>query len=445
MKLISCTLLLSTLLTSTNANKVYRQQFTVNDKNTSICPPWFLYNNATKQCICGDDLGGVVHCESEYKSVYLLQCHCMTYDDQFRVTVGKCFTNCVLRTSDVSFQMYLKVPSDIEMLNEAMCGERWNRTGRLCGACKPGYYPLVYSYEVKCVECEHSGIGNWLKYVCSAFLPLTIFFLFILGFGISATSPKLEAFILYAQIVTTPANIRIVLEWFDSGKYPTYFAYICHLLSSLYSVWNLDFFRTLLPQNCVKISTLKLLALDYIIAAYPIVLIIITYFLVDLYDRQFFPVVWLTKPFKRCGQFVGSTINLKSSILNAFSTFLILSYGKFLTVSFDLLVFTRVYAPDGKMIRNVLYYDASIEYFGKEHLPYGILAITVTILFIVLPLVFTFIHPLKCFKGITGKWPALRICLDTFQGYYKDGTDGTRDCRFFSSLFFIIRISLFVT
>ena len=137
-------------------------------------------------------------------------------------------------------------------------------------------------------------------------------------------------------------------------------------------------------------------------------------------------------------------MNIKSSILNGFGTFLLLSYGKFLTVSFDLLIYTRGYALNGKAGSYVLFYDATIEYFGRDHLPYAILAIVITLLFNILPLLFALLHPLRCFRGCTAKWPALRICLDSYQGYYKDGTEGTRDCRFFSGLYLLIRITLFV-
>ena len=32
--------------------------------------------------------------------------------------------------------------------------------------------------------------------------------------------------------------------------------------------------------------------------------------------------------------------------------------------------------------------------------------------------------------------------MDTFQGWYKDGREGTRDCRFTSGFYFLLRISL---
>ena len=411
-------------------------------KNTSLCPPWFLYDNATGQCVCGDELNGVLSCDDEENKVYMTACHCMTIDNELGITVGNCFINCVLRESNRSFQMYLRIPSNVNQLNELMCGERWNRTGRLCGECKDGHYPLVYSYDMRCVNCTNAGVGNWLKYITSAFLPLTVFFVFVLVSGISATSPQLEAFILVGQVLSTPANIRIILEALDSNNYPTSNA-VCRLIFAVYGIWNLDFFRTLLPHNCLKISTLQVLALDYVIAVYPLVLILVTYTVVDLYDRKLFLLVCITRPFKYCLKSVNSSITIKSSILSTFVTFLLLTYGKFLTVSFDLLDFTKVYSPCGKAVGTVLFYDASIKYFGHKHFPYGILAITVTFFFNIGPLIFTLIHPLKCFNSHLGKWPALRICLDSFQGYYKDGTDGTRDCRFFSSLYLIIRILLF--
>ena len=184
-----------------------------------------------------------------------------------------------------------------------------------------------------------------------------------------------------------------------------------------------------------------MLALDYVIAVYPLFLIVLTYIVIDLHDRQFCPLVWVGKTFRHCHK---PAVSIKSSILHTFGTFQLLSYSKFITVSFDLLIFTKSYSPSGKVASTVLFYDASIEYFSKEHLPYAILAITIIIIFNIISLMFMLLHPVKCFKGHIGRWPALRIRLDSFQGYYKDGTEGTRDCRFFSSLYLIIRLFLFV-
>ena len=230
----------------------------------------------------------------------LIECYCMTYDKQLGVVVGSCSTNCVVRSSDLSFQIYFNnIPPEVNNLNEMMCGKRWNRNGRLHGKCKDGYYPLVYSYNMSCTNCTHKDEYNWAMYICSAFIPLTIFFVFVLAFGISASSPQLEAFIIFAQIITAPANVRMILEVLDSGTYPASLN-ICRIIAALYGVWNLNFFRTLLPENCLKLSTLQALALDYVIAVYPLIHIVFTYVMIYLYDRRCFLLVWVTKPFKNC-------------------------------------------------------------------------------------------------------------------------------------------------
>ncbi len=52
-----------------------------------------------------------------------------------------------------------------------------------------------------------------------------------------------------------------------------------------------------------------------------------------------------------------------------------------LNVTVDILVFTEMYVlkPNSKEydIKHVLYYDATVEFFGQEHLPYAILALFV--------------------------------------------------------------------
>ena len=416
------------------------------NSNASLCPSWFMIDNKTGQCVCGNDLGGIITCNGN--QAFMINCYCMTHDEQMGTMVGGCLTNCILnkKSMNVSFATYYQVPVDPLQLNEALCGNRWNRSGRLCGKCKDGYYPLVYSYDMKCVECTDTSLKyNWLKFIVAAFGPLTVFFVFLLSFGISTTTPPLDAFVLFAQSITIPTNVRLGLELIDSENNDhSFFQILSRLIAMLYGIWNLDFFRTVLPPICLKLSILQTLALDYVIAFYPLTLIAITYALIELHDRKFCLLVWLWKPFKSCSSSFSATFNVKVSIIKVFVSFLLLSYVKLLSVSFDLLVFVKAYNPNGKVIGKYLYFDATTDYFGKEHLPYGIVALIVVIVFILLPLVLILFHPLKCLAGHVGKWPALRISLDSLQGYYKDGTDGGRDYRYFISLSIFARIILFL-
>ena len=201
----------------------------------------------------------------------------------------------------------------------------------------------------------------------------------------------------------------------------------------MHGVWNLDFFRTVLPPTCLDISTLQALTLDYAIALYPLVLVMLTYFLIELHDSDCVLIVWIFRPFHKCA-------TVKSSVVIVFSTFLRLSYAKLISVSFDLLVPVWAYDKIGQSVGVYLYCDATIEYFGKDHLPYALLASFVLVVFIVAPIILLIIYPLRCCSFLR-KWSALQVFLDTYQGY-KDGTNGTLDCRWFSCVYLLVRLLL---
>ena len=157
--------------------------------------------------------------------------------------------------------------------------------------------------------------------------------------------------------------------------------------------------------------------------------------------------MWLWKPFHYCFTRFRRQWDIKTSLIDSFATFLLLSYVKFLSVSVDLLVPTTVYNIHGEPLPKMyLYYDGSTEYFGREHLPFGIIALLVFLVFNLLPTLLICIYPCECFQRCLNKLGLrcgkLHILMDSFQGCYKDGTNGTRDCRYFAGLYLWLRIVL---
>ena len=201
--------------------------------------------------------------------MYVLDSYRMTYDEQYQeVIVGASLYG--IATQDDNYDIYHLVPMNKSQLNEAMCGQ-FNRTGRLCGECKEGYSPLVYSYKLNCRQCpEPESKYNTLKFVGVAFVPLTIFYMMVVLLKFNANSPAMHGFILYAQLISTPFIVRVlVANKYDQGS-------AIKVLATLYGIWNLDFFCTIYPDMCLKITTLQVLALDYTIAFYPLLLILFT-------------------------------------------------------------------------------------------------------------------------------------------------------------------------
>ena len=406
------------------------------------CPTWFFPDPSSNgSCRCGDDIHDTVRCNNSTKEAAILDCYCMTYNKSTGPVVGAClyyFLNPKLKE-----QLYYSLPSDITKLNNIMCGHL-NREGQLCGKCKENYSIPVYSYDLKCVQCSTSPF-NWVKYILVAFLPLTVFFVLVVSCRLSATSPKLLAFVFFSQAITIGANVRVVLAGLDGYPLP---ASLVKILFTLYGIWNLDFFRTLLPHICVSVNTLQTLALDYGIAVYPLFFLVVTYVLIEVNTYNFRVINFMCRPFHRCANCLRNQWDVRTSIVDAFATFLLLSYLKLLSVTYDLLVPTHVYNINGSSLGVYLYYDATIEYFGSEHLPYGVLAVLVLLVFIIFPLLLLLLYPMRCFQRCLSccgvRWHALPIFIDAFQGCYKDGTNGTRDCRYFAAAFLFARILAFI-
>ena len=412
------------------------------------CYPWMYHNKTSGVCECSDIPYRAVLCDPTISRTYILDCYCMTYNEkQNKTELGRCLSGCGHKTDNV----YYELPQNTSDLNAYTCG-LGNRDSPLCGKCKSGYSPLVYSYEMTCMNCTGMTY-NWIKYIAVAYIPLTIFFFFVVIVGFNGASPLARGLITVCQGLVSPINMRAYLAVVENKS--SYEPYI-RAIGSIYGFCNLDFFRTVLPSICINISPLQALVLDYAIAFYPLFLVLLTAILIRLHSRDVYVIVKLWKPFHKLFHlFKQDWSQLEGSVVQAFATFFLLSYLKILNVTADLLVCSEKYTlPLGKQsysVEYVLYYDASIEYFRGEHLYYGIAAIFVGVFVVIFPLVFLVIYPMSWFQKCLNCLKVQRQSIDTFvncyQGHYKDGTNGTRDLRFFSIQFFlgqIVLVAIFV-
>ena len=92
----------------------------------------------------------------------------------------------------------------------------------------------------------------------------------------------------------------------------------------------------------------------------------------------------------------------------------------------------------------MVHYDASVGYLSAAHLPFVLLAICVLCVFVFLPALVLLLYPTRAFQRSLGccrvRWLALHAFADTFNGYYKNGTEGTRDYRYFAGLYLTLRV-----
>ena len=358
-----------------------------------------------------------------------------------QLLVGSCQYTCRRKGNGYFFDITVNKSSQI---NEFMCS-RYKRQGQLCGSCVTGYAPPVYSYFLSCVNCTDS---NWAKYTAVSLLPVTAFFVFAITFRFSATSPKLNGFILCMQILMSPPNMRIIGRKTEAESQN----HLAEIVSSMYGIWNLDFFRLVYTPFCLQPDTnpLQILSLDYLIGVYPLLLVVLTYLLVLLYDRNVRLIVILWKPFVPLFIRFRRQWNIKSSLVDAFATFLLFSYVKILSVSIDLLTPVWIYDQNEHTLPQLyLFNQGDVSFLGTQHLPYAFLALFFLITFTLLPMLLLFLYPCSCFQACLNRTGCscqpLHTFMDTFQGHYKNGTNGTRDFRFFSGLYLLLRIAVYAS
>ena len=388
--------------------------------------------------------------EERTSQTWLQKYYCMTTDVNAtkRIdAVGGCLSSYLHQPyKTVTFPL----PCNISELNGYMCAGL-NREGKLCGRCKNGFAPPVYSYSLVCTNCTTDYHLNWLKYIGVAFGPLTIFCLIICVFHISATSPYLHGFVFFCQIFTSSISMRSIVNsnTFDvpTNTKTTIAALKAYL--SIIGIWNLDFFVTVYEPFCLSpnMTVVQAIALNYIIALYPLLLLITALVLVRLYSRNARLVVTLWKPFRAVLRPFLRNLDIQASLIESFATLFFMSTMKIQSVSVDLLAPTALYYVDGKRSEKLyLYLAGDVEYFGQEHCLYGFLAVFFLVTFMLFPVLLLFLYPSRFFQRLLNRIKcnslALKTFMDVYQGSYKNGTENTRDYRFFSGIFFCTRLLL---
>ena len=388
------------------------------------CKIWSsqLIPDASGEYPCGVDKIGAVQCNKTQKFQKILACYCIYWDqDANKTVVGSC-----MPTYFNTFYLIERYSiSNRTLFNKAACSQPstvvdTHREGCFCGRCEPQYGLAAYSYQYTiCVPCTDYGYKNWLQYFAVALLPLTVFYFFVVVLRVSVASSHLNSIVFALQCLLSPLMQRIFNGWINVW---CCFGLYYKIFSNIFlGVVNLDFFRGVYPSFCLhpQLNAIHILFLDYIIALYPFILIFITYVLLTLYDRNYLFVKLAWKPFQYILRCYKRQWNIRTSLIETFVTFILLSSTKILSVSFDLLASTIAYDEMGKDIKKkFLLYDANIKYFGCGHLPFAVFALLIAFIFVFLPFLLLVLYPCRCFQRFLNclglRCQTLHIFMDAF-------------------------------
>ena len=290
------------------------------------CPPWMVDNEdgCNSKCVCKETLPESFSCSEG--TVYLDILYCMSFDND-SVSVGACP---YIHQNVTGFEVEL--PESVSELNSVFC-EPLNREGDLCHRCKEGFGVAPLSLKFACAECSDNTWPWWLLFLFLEFVPVTIFYLVNLVWQVSFATAPFKCFVFVSQIsFWTMANIKSVVVtrnrlsvlgrvWFD-------------IVKCLNGIWSLDFFLSVLPPFCVSTSftSVHIFYVWYSSALYPLFLVLLTFILHKLHDRNFKPITYLWQPFRRCFLSTRQVRDHKTSIVNVFSNFCLFSFSKVLLI-----------------------------------------------------------------------------------------------------------------
>ena len=430
--------------------------------NVSIlpCPPGMILegDNNTASCQCGHGFGGIVECDATH---FITKIQRGNWIGLFN---GRIVASRTPYFDPRSNDLFIPLPKKSAELDEQLCGPI-KRTGTMCGKCVDGYGPSLHTLQ--CIRCNADYM--WALYLVSQFLPLTLLFIVVLLLDIRVTSAPANAFIFFAQVLPTVFTL-------DGGGAITLGHTSNHLVdvySYLYNIWNLQFFR---EKICLSpnLNSLGAISITYLEAVYPLILIGIVRILVWLYESDFRCIMCIFRCLHtRIARFQRYW-NIQRSLVHTFASFILLSYSRFILVSFLLLNTTPLVTDNGKSLTRVAFYDGTVPYFSAKHALFVFLSLPVLFIFaFVTPLLLivpSLVHNLTIIRS---RWPkigrfipdldkynvscsprltkfinTLTNFLEAFHGCYRDSTNATEryvefDFRWFAGFYLVLRMALF--
>ena len=188
------------------------------------------------------------------------------------------------------------------------------RKGKLCGQCADGYSVAINSPYMSCVPCNSSTTvyKGWALLIALEFIPITVMVAIIAVLNVNLNQGSLSGYIFLCQMITIPFPSVGYPSWLVSANeiYNYYQPFIFSFLPL--SIWNFGFiyypshfsayFDEYTPLSiCISQFTtpLSYLLFWYVISFYPLMLALLTYCVIVMYDKGNRCVVCVVRPIHR--------------------------------------------------------------------------------------------------------------------------------------------------
>ena len=265
----------------------------------------------------------------------------------------------------------------------------------------------------------------------------------IIIFNIQLTNGSINAVVFYCQLIAIIQSINgLNSTSLLNDNINFVFTIIRHLSAMPCYIFNLDFTPFLFNQIplCISnhMSPLGAISFWYVIGFYPLLLLLLLYVWITLYDKGYKCVVLVTRPFHRCTARFWSMTGIEPSFTHSIASIYILCFTQLTSTSFKILSF------DVTNNETIFYYDGNQSYFQEWHGFAGFIAIIVLFFLIIVPTFCILFYRFKWFQKLLDCLHLRKLLLislaDVFTGPYKNGTENTYDYRFMAGLYLLARI-----
>ena len=410
--------------------------------STRDCPPWFKWVNTSYSsgyCVCASEVIGPIQCDQINQKSYLRLAGCVFYDsDKDEIVAAGCpfiFPN--------SNALKFLLPDNVNDLNKFVCGKFSREVkGPLCGKCTGNTGPSVYSVGNECVPCS---LINIVYYLLLQYLPITLLFLVVLLLRLNVTAAPMAHYVMFCNL--TVFYCRFVLPFYTElyGTSNIYILFLVKLVASLSGVWSFDALFFIAPPLCISshLEEIYLPFIEFVAILYPFLLLLLTYILIQLHFYNFKPIVTLWRPLHRLLKKFHKNWELNASLIQAFSSIFFLSYAKINFIIFQTLQYTTLTTEESKVTNSLAYIDPTVLYASKKHIYTIMFSAFVAIFLYFPPILLLIIYPTSLYRKISGRirprWRiGIKTYVETYQGCYKDSTNGTRDYRAMSGYSLIV-------
>ena len=434
------TLLVVVALEIVVAGQEYRDNTT-----TQCCPIGYDVSSNGTKCLCGTIDDSVMPCQPETLTLELQVGYCpyYMYSIDLDTTSDICSHGflfpgfCPYYAFDVPManRMFMKVPqyTTPTNLSDYFCSGL-NREGEACINCKKGYGPAVYSMELACGECSHSG-AKMVALLALNIIPTTLLFVIIMVFRVSAASGAMLVYVLHSQLVwltarSLPYIYKPMNEVHPVVEYLNVFSVIVG------GIWSLDYFRPLIPPFCVKPfhSNFLVMFTEFIPAVLFLFLLIASYVGIKLHSRNFTPIVVLWNPFHRLLIKLERNYDSKASVINAFTTFMLLSSSRSMVAAPQLIT---------NFVMTIFVYGPTQYCFFAFIVLLWLFGLCIPVCLLILFSFKTLAMCFQCCMCCNRTRQRLRAFTEIVTGSYKDGTGNTWNFRYVPSLLIILFIAFF--